>query len=123
MSVIFMLGGCAQSTVAPESSATPAPAATPPPAVTEKVDHHEFFDKAVRAMEKMGRVENADFDHGLIQGVTHSGVSMEIEIVFHDDRTPELNVQAELPDGMTGLGTINEPDRYMAIFREMGSRR
>jgi hypothetical protein len=120
ISLLAALGACTESAAVRD---TPAPAAAAAPKAAEAVDQHEYFDKAVRAMEKMGRVEKADFEQGLIQGVTHSGVAMEIEVVFHEGRTPELNVQAELPPGMAGLGTISEPDRYMAIFRELGTRR
>lgn len=117
--VVSAVVSCTQSQAVRE----PVSSAASAPAPTAQVDPREFFDKAVRAMEKMGRVEQADFDHGIITGVTHSGVAMEIEIVQRENRPPELNVQAELPMGMSGLGTISEPDRYMAIFRELGSRR
>jgi hypothetical protein len=122
LALIFLLAtvaGCTESAAVRDTPASAAPA----PAPAEAVDHREYFDKAVRAMEKMGRVEKADFERGLIQGITHSGVAMEIEVVYHEGRAPELNVQAELPEGMAGLGTISEPDRYMAIFHELGERR
>ncbi len=121
LAVTLAMTACAQSGALRED--TPVAAAPSKPPQEAAVDLREFFDKAIRAMEKMGRVETSDFEHGLITGVTHSGVTMEIEMVRHEGRAPELNVQAELPMGMAGLGTINEPDRYMAIFRELGSRR
>jgi hypothetical protein len=31
-------------------------------------------------------------------------------------------VQALLPEGMRGLGDINEPDRYLDIYRQLSQR-
>jgi len=121
--VVVSMLSAAVSCVESQSVHEAAPSVTAASTPAASVDSRAFFDKAVRAMEKMGRVEQSDFEHGIITGITHTGVAMEIEVVQREGRTPELNVQAELPAGMAGLGTISEPDRYMAIFRDLGSRR
>ncbi|MBI3774103.1 MAG: hypothetical protein HY273_00875 [Gammaproteobacteria bacterium] len=61
-------------------------------------------------------------ERGTISGFTPSGVTLEVEIVRDAGRAPQLQVQALLPEGMRGLGDINEPDRYLDIYRQLSQR-
>lgn len=85
--------------------------------VTREQEAERMFDAALRTMEKMGKVEHADPNQRLIYGVTRSGVKMEIEIVMLPDVMPDISVQANVPSGLPG-GTIDEPERFMTLFRE-----
>lgn len=100
--------------------ATQAPIATAPPG--EQQGYEQMFDIAVKAMKKMGTVQFSNLERGTISGVTPSGVSLEIEIVREAGRTPQLQVQALLPEGMREMGDINEPDRYLDIYRQLSER-
>jgi len=73
-------------------------------------------------MDKMGTVLFSNRDKGTISGVTPSGVTLEILFVREEGRAPQLEVQALLPEGMTGMGDINEPDRYLDIYRKLSRR-
>lgn len=107
--------------VAVAGCATQTPVATAP-AEAQAESYEQMFEIAVKAMDKMGTVLFANRDKGTISGVTPSGVTLEILFVREDGRAPQLEVQALLPEGMTGMGDINEPDRYLDIYRKLSRR-
>lgn len=104
---------------------TVAGCATQPPVAAPMADQQAYdqvFDTAVKAMKKMGSVQFSDRERGTISGFTPSGVILEIEIIREPDRAPQLQVQALLPEGMADMGNINEPDRYLDIYRQLSQR-
>lgn len=111
---LLVMAGCA----------TPPPVATPIDGVSnaDQQNYEQMFDVAVKAMKKMGSVQFANREHGTISGSTPSGVNLEIEIVRDAGRTPQLQVQALLPEGMKEMGNISEPDRYLDIYRQLSQR-
>jgi hypothetical protein len=114
-SLLFLLSACA----APErgASAPVKTSATEAPASFEQV-----FEIAEKAMNQMGHVENADPARGYISGVTPSGVRLEVDVIRVSGRSPEVQVQAQVPEGMAGTGDITEPERYLNIYRSLGGR-
>ena len=110
-SLFLLIAGCA----------TQAPVATVP-AAADQQGFEQMFDVAIKAMKKMGSVQFSNRERGTISGYTPSGVTLEIELVREAGRTPQLQVQALLPEGMRGLGDINEPDRYLDIYRQLSQR-
>ncbi len=88
----------------------------------EQQSYEQMFEIAVKAMKKMGNVQAASRELGTIVGMTPSGVTLEVQIVRDAGRTPQLQVQAVLPEGMTGMGNISEPDRYLDIYRKLSQR-
>lgn len=111
MTVALMLAisGCATQ----DSITAPAPTAE---------GYETMFENALKAMNKMGRVEISNRDLGIISGITPSGVTLEVEILREQGKAPQLQVQAKVPDGLVGLGEINEPDRYLDIYRRFAGR-
>lgn len=107
--------------VAVAGCATQAPVATAP-AEAPADSYEQMFETAVKAMDKMGTVLFSNREKGTISGVTPSGVTLEILFVREEGRAPQLEVQALLPEGMTGMGDINEPDRYLDIYRKLSRR-
>ena len=106
-------GGCAtQNPVAPATS----------PVESQTQTYEQMFEIAVKAMDKMGTVQTANRDSGTILGVTPSGVTLEVLILREVGRAPQIQVQALLPEGMTGMGDISEPDRYLDIYRILSRR-
>ena len=108
---LLVIAGCA----------TPPPVATPGGSVDQQ-SYEQMFDVAVKAMKKMGSVQFSNRERGTISGSTPSGVNLEIEIVRDAGRTPQLQVQALLPEGMKEMGNISEPDRYLDIYRQLSQR-
>jgi hypothetical protein len=70
----------------------------------------------------MGRVEKSDPTRGYISGITPSGVKLEVDVIRVNGRSPEVQVQAQVPEGLAGLGDITEPERYLNIYRSLGGR-
>ena len=104
---------------------TVAGCATQSPVTTVPVDqqgYDQMFEIAVKAMKKMGSVQFSNRDRGTITGTTPSGVTLEVEIIRDAGRTPQLQVQARLPEGMSEMGNISEPDRYLDIYRQLSQR-
>lgn len=112
--LLVAVAGCATQT-------TQAPMATAP-AEAPAESYEQMFETAVKAMDKMGTVLFSNREKGTISGVTPSGVTLEILFVREEGREPQLEVQALLPEGMTGMGDINEPDRYLDIYRKLSRR-
>lgn len=109
VALILATSGCAT----PDSIPTPAPTAQ---------GYEAMFENAVKAMTKMGKVEISNRDLGIVTGITPSGVTLEVEILREPGKAPQLQVQAKVPDGLVGLGEINEPDRYLDIYRRFAGR-
>lgn len=109
VALILAISGCAT----PDSISTPAPTAQ---------GYEAMFENALKAMSKMGKVEISNRDLGIITGMTPSGVTLEVEILREPGKAPQLQVQAKVPDGLVGLGEINEPDRYLDIYRRFAGR-
>lgn len=101
--------------------ATEAPV-MPVPVTADQQSYDQIFDTAVKAMKKMGTVQFENRERGTISGSTPSGVILEVEIIRDTGPTPQLQVQARLPEGMTDMGNINEPDRYLDIYRQLSLR-
>lgn len=90
-------------------------------APVEAQSYETVFENAVRVMNKMGHVLTASRDQGLISGMTPSGVMLEIEIL-RGTGTPQLQVQARIPESLQGTGAITEPDRYLDLYRKLSRR-
>lgn len=103
------------------TSAGCAPAVRDVTAPAEPQSFEVIFENAVRAMNKMGHVLTANRDQGLITGMTPSGVTLEIEIL-RGDGTPQIQVQARIPESLQGTGAITEPDRYLDLYRKFSRR-